>query len=423
MRFSKQVKSSMLLDKNSVKADCLNKTRDEWLAAKHTFPGFLAGISKETKAQNEQYIQTISDDFRKLLKSFPINPNGREQWKKKTTTLLEAVFCEETIIGIHHSMDQKTLAAFQDELKDFLRHVREFAPELSLEGIGQAIRNYIVYAMFKEINQVKSCFSMACFGYSMLYPFTDNYIDSEKNSDKEKTEYNQIIRDKIEGKDVQPKSLHQLRTCQLLQMIESEYPGKRDSSIFVLLLMMLEAQEGSLRQQNKILTLTPAERLDISLYKGGLSVLIDRLFVNKEITENDLVFYFEFGFFLQLADDLQDIKEDSIQGNQTIFTGDPHSKREEEIVNKLLHFVQRIFDAYQAENDSYKHFILSNCYQLIYSSIVRSKAFFSKEYLDKLEKYLPVTYQFLENIKMNQIDKKDIKTQDKYMRILDEMIK
>lgn len=412
----------MLLGKNTIKENCINEIRNIWLAVPDSFPVFLTEISEDTKTQNEQYIQTVSDNFQKQLKRFSTKPNGREKWKLKTSNMLKNVLCEETIIGIHRCMNQQAIELFQDELKDFLRHVREFAPELSIEGIVQATRNYIVYAMFNEIHQMKPGFNIASFGYSMLYPFTDNYIDSKKYSDKEKIEYNQVIKDQIDGKEVHTQSIHQHKTCKLLQMIESEYSRDSNSAVFMLLLMMLEAQEDSMRQQSGIFTLTAEEILDISLYKGGISVLIDRFFVKKEITKDDLIFYFGLGFFLQIADDLQDIKEDSTNGNQTIFTVDLSCEQEEKIANKLIHFVHRISDSYQAENNIFKNFILSNCYQLIYSSMAGSKEFFSKEYLNKLERYLPVTYHFLENMKKNQIGYKNIKTQDKYMKILDEML-
>jgi len=412
----------ILLELNSIKEKYLNTVKNEWLIADNFCPDFLSEISEETKTQNEQYIQKVSDDFQKHMKSFSHIPPRHKKWKQRILNMLENILSEETIIGIHTSMDLQTLDAFQAELKDFLRHVRKFAPELSFDEIGQALRNYIVYAMFKEIHQLKSNFNIAGFGYSMLYPFSDNYIDSKKYSAKEKAEYNQIIRDKIEGKEVHPKSIHQIKTCELLQAIESEYPRAIDSTIFKLLLMMLDAQEDSMRQHNKGFLLTSEERLDISLYKGGISVLIDRFFVKKELTEDDLIFYLGLGFFLQLADDLQDIKEDSMQGNQTIFTLDLNNEQEEKIVNKMLHFVNHIMNVYQSENDIFKNFILSNCYQLIYSSVIGSKEFFSKDYLVKLEKYLPVSYPFLENLKKNMIENKDMKIQDKYIKILDDIL-
>jgi len=412
----------MLLEKNKIKDICLHKIKDAWLAAPDTFPDFLTEISTETKTQNEQYIQTVSEDFQKQLKSFPMNAKRRGKWKQKMIGMLDHVLSEETIIGVHYAMDQQSLGTFQNELKDFLIHARKFAPELSIEEIGQAIRNYVVYAMFNEMNQIRPGFNMAGFGYSMLYPFTDNYIDNPQCSDRDKIQYNQIIRDKIAGKEVHPESMHQQKTCELLSAIESEYPRDSDSTIFTLLSLMLEAQEDSLRQQTKGASLSLSERLDISLYKGGISVLIDRFFVKKEITEDDLDFYLGFGFFLQLADDLQDIREDSRAGHQTIMTIDVRSGYEEKTANKMLHFVHQILEAYQPENDIFKNFVLNNCYQLICFAIVGSREFFSQEYLENLEKYLPVTYPFLGKMSRKQNNNKDFKIQDKYMRIMDEMI-
>jgi len=412
----------MLLEKNKIKDICLHKIKDAWLAAPDTFPDFLTEISTETKTQNEQYIQTVSEDFQKQLKSFPMNAKRRGKWKQKMIGMLDHVLSEETIIGVHYAMDQQSLGTFQNELKDFLIHARKFAPELSIEEIGQAIRNYVVYAMFNEMNQIRPGFNMAGFGYSMLYPFTDNYIDNPQCSDRDKIQYNQIIRDKIAGKEVHPESMHQQKTCELLSAIESEYPRDSDSTIFTLLSLMLEAQEDSLRQQTKGASLSLSERLDISLYKGGISVLIDRFFVKKEITEDDLDFYLGFGFFLQLADDLQDIREDSRAGHQTVLTVDESYGYKEKTVNKMLYYVYQILFDYHAENDVFKNFVLNNCYQLIYSSAVGSREFFSQEYLEKLEKYLPVTYPFLEKMNKNQNENKDFKIQDKYMKIMDEMI-
>ena len=412
----------MLLEKNKIKDICLHKIKDAWLAAPDTFPDFLTEISTETKTQNEQYIQTVSEDFQEQLKSFPMNAKRRGKWKQKMIGMLDHVLSEETIIGVHYAMDQQSLGTFQNELKDFLIHARKFAPELSIEEIGQAIRNYVVYAMFNEMNQIRPGFNMAGFGYSMLYPFTDNYIDNPQCSDRDKIQYNQIIRDKIAGKEVHPESMHQQKTCELLSAIESEYPRDSDSTIFTLLSLMLEAQEDSLRQQTKGASLSLSERLDISLYKGGISVLIDRFFVKKEITEDDLDFYLGFGFFLQLADDLQDIREDSRAGHQTVLTVDESYGYKEKTVNKMLYYVYQILFDYHAENDVFKNFVLNNCYQLIYSSAVGSREFFSQEYLEKLEKYLPVTYPFLEKMSKNQNENKDFKIQDKYMKIMDEMI-
>jgi hypothetical protein len=276
--------------------------------------------------------------------------------------------------------------------------------------------------MFKVIHGVKTGFSMAGFGYSMLYPFTDNYIDSKAFSPEEKAEYNKIIRDKIEGRSVHPRTKHQKKTCELLQAIESEYPRSTGTSAFLLLFMMLEAQEKSIYQQHSKVFLTEEERLDISLYKGGVSVLIDRFFVGKELNDDELILYLGLGYFLQLADDLQDIKDDSRQSYQTILTLDLSPSQEEKSVNKLLNFVHDIMGSYQAENDTFKNFVLANCYQLIHTSIIGSKEFFSQKYLDRIEKYLPIKYPFYEEVKKSFFAGEDRRKHDRYLKVLDEVI-
>ena len=413
----------MLLEKDRITENYLNIVKREWLmSSDDTFPEFITEISEEKKAQNEAYIKTILDDFQKQIKQFTRISFGRKKQCQKMFHLIRDILYNETIIGLHSSMNRNTIDTFQEELMEFMRQVRTFSPELSFEGIGQALRNYIVYAMFKEIHEKQSGFSMAGFGYSMLYPFTDNYIDSINLSEAEKAEFNQIIRDKIKGNRPHPKCLHQQKTCALLQAIESEYPRENDTTVYDLLLMMLEAQENSLRQQNNNVKLTLEERLDISLYKGGISVLIDRYFVKKELTEAETIMYLGLGFFLQLADDLQDIGEDSRQGYQTLLTDDLNCSSEEQLVNKMLNFVHKIMATYKAENALFQDFVLNNCFQLIYTSVIRSKEFFSQEYLKQIEKYLPVSSSFYDSVSKVILTNQDPDNQKQHLKLLDTLL-
>lgn len=413
----------MQLNKARIKDYYLEIIKNEWQSASDQFPDFLKLIPVETKRQNEQYTKKVSGELEELIKRFPHLPVGRKKWKQEMMSAIDDLLYHETIISIHTSMKEQEIASFRAEVMEFMRQVRQFSPELSFEEIGQALRNYIVYVMFKYIHEVRDSFSMAGFGYSMLYPFTDNYIDSHTYTQEEKAEYNKIIRDKIEGNPVHPKTVHQKKTCDLLQTIDTEYPRKKDSTASDLLLMMLEAQEESLRQQNRGIPLTAEERLDISLYKGGISVLIDRFLVRKELDDEQIKLYLGLGFFLQLADDLQDIRTDSDQGWQTLLTLDLNPETEERLTNKLLHFIHNIMGSYQAENNRFKEFVLSNCYQLVFTSLIRSKEFFHEDYLNRTLKYLPVSALFFEEYQKSMIFNQDKKTQERYMKVLDEVIR
>jgi hypothetical protein len=412
----------MPLEGYKLKEKYLLEVKAEWLSASEQFPDFLQEISDEIKEKNSEYIQALTTNLQNHIKGFSRLPFKKKKWKQRMLFLINDFLYNESIIGIHESLDNAALNAFYNELMDFLRQERSFSPELRLDEIGQATRNYIVYAMFKVIHRDETGFYMPGFAYSMLYPFTDNYIDNRSNLPDEKSEYNQIIRDRLEGREVHPRTVHQKKTCELLSAIANEYPRSNDSTVYKLLLMMLEAQELSLQQQNKNDILSEEERLNISLYKGGISVLVDRYLVKKPLTEEEIILYLGLGFFLQLADDLQDIREDINYGSQTLLTLNIKPESEERIVNKLLHFVHNTLGSFRAENDVFKNFVLANCYQLIYTSVIGSREFFSEEYLYKIEKLLPVKSAFAQELKKGLYMPIERKLNKKYLKILDVVI-
>lgn len=401
----------MKFDSHDIQSVCIPEIRKKWLESPDIFPNFLNEFSDKVRLDNEKYFKAAANKVRKIAGKFPSDTEGltkrilqrRPVWRKKMTLLIQDILNHEKALGIHRVMSRDRILSFYEELESFLALVRSFAPELKMEGIGQAVRNYIVYAMFVELAGGTPGLNTAAFGYSMLYPFTDNYIDSTEITDREKHDYNLMIHEIIAGKEVKPLPGHPEKTSDLLGMIADKYPRQEDDSILTLLQMMQEAQEQSMRQQDRADRLPESERLDISLFKGGLSVLIDRCFVDRELSFEDMIFYFGFGFFLQLADDLQDIAEDSGNGHQTLMTLDTSFQASERNVNKLFWFVHRIAGEYKAEKEKFKQFVLENCYMLLCTSVLGSKDYFSPEYQERLLKYMSISGKYWESVRRNPI--------------------
>lgn len=401
----------MKFDTNEIQSVGIPKIREKWLESPDVFPDFLTEFPEKIRLENEKYFRGTVSKIRKIVSQFPSDSDSitksilkkRSLWKRKMTARIQDVLNHEKALGIHHVMSQDRICSFYEELESFLALSRSFAPELKMDGIGQAIRNYIVYAMFVELAGGTSGLNPAAFGYSMLYPFTDNYIDSTEITDRDKHDYNRLIREMIAGQNVNPLPGHQEKTCELLRMIADKYPRNEDDSIYTLLQMMQEAQQQSLRQQDQAEHLPESERLDISLFKGGLSVLIDRCFVDRELKTEDMLFYFGFGFFLQLADDLQDIGEDLGNGHQTLMTLDVRFEACEKNVNKLFWFVRRIAGEYKSEKEDFKQFVLENCYMLLCTSVLGSKEYFSPEYIERLQKYMSISGEYWENARRSPL--------------------
>lgn len=408
------------LNKSVIIDVCLPDIRKRWLGAENTFPHSLKEFTAEEKASNEAYISRVSDQFSRLIGKCPRLPIFRRKWVKNIYSLLYKVLAEEPVMSLHEYLPSERIKCFITEIQTLLKEIRKFTPDLSINDLGQAVRNYIVYQMFKEIHLDTSGFSKACYGYSMLYPYTDNFIDNAAHTTEDKARYNQLIHHFISEGKADPICEHDEKTVYFLSAIKDSYQDTDRLNVSALLLLMLEAQKKSLQQQQKI-SISAKERLNISTYKGGMSVLIDRFFVKKKMTHRDILFYLGFGFFLQLADDLQDIKEDCSQINQTLFTLDLTSEHAEKTVNRLFCFIRELCTSFPAENKTFMEFVLNNCYLLIIMGVYKSREYFSKEYVNALERFFPVSFSYLEKSGRNPLGS-NLTEQETLYKIIDTML-
>lgn len=269
----------MLFQKEYITGSLMPRIQELWQSAECTFPPFLTEINAGEKGTNEKWITESTERIRLHLKAFPSrsaftfpNKKGSERitprqqiWLKETESLFHSLLLTEPVLGIRNALSPQTLDAFQDKIKYFLREVRSFAPDMELEDMGQAIRNYMVYAIFREQNGLPQKCSSSIFGYSMLYPFTDNFLDDPSHTEEEKIHYNKLIHHRISGLPVTPLSLHEEKTAMLLDAIAADYPGPEADEAYGAeaaadirqgLLLMLEAQEISQKQTDASLSLT-----------------------------------------------------------------------------------------------------------------------------------------------------------------------
>ena len=73
-----------------------------------------------------------------------------QKWTQEMESLFHGLLFDEPILGICKAMSEDSLTAFQASMKDFLRQVRSFAPEMKPEDMGQALRNFMVYSIVRE---------------------------------------------------------------------------------------------------------------------------------------------------------------------------------------------------------------------------------------------------------------------------------
>ena len=302
-------RKNMIFDKKRVETVCYQTILNSWQMSADTFPDFLNPISREERQKNEQFLTHQMKHLQKLLKSYKNPFVIKRFWKKKFNALINTLLFQEPIIGIADTFSTEILNDMQREFRLFFDAASAFDEKMDMDEIGQAARNYLVYDVFTEIHEQPHSMTPVIFGYSMLYPYTDNYIDNPGLSEMEKETYNQMIADRILGKEIMTENAYWKKTCELLDDVTQFYEKEDKTDIQQGLLFMLEAQKKSLSQTKKenTILLTQDEIFRISSYKGGISVLLDRFYVSSSMTQEDFVLYLSSGFFLQHADDLQDI--------------------------------------------------------------------------------------------------------------------
>lgn len=381
-----------------------HEIRTAWEDQPTCFPTFLKEnadifpqIAPGQKKENEALIQEFSQKVQKKLHQKPKTKEAQNALAQELELDFMDFLGREKILSLSCWMAPELLDAFKREAKHFTESVRAFDETLRPAQIWQALRNYFIYAMILDMQGKKQHAGEPILAYSLLYPYTDNYIDDAQISKQEKDRYNRMIALKLKGGPAAPHNTLEEKTCRLLDMILEAYDGPKQKKIAETLLQLLEAQSRSIVQQQT--DVTEEQILEISIRKGSTSVLADYLFAATDWTEYEEKFYLKFGFVLQLVDDLQDIEEDNASGSHTLMTEADRHQQLEQYVNRLLWFTWNVIRDFAPVNPALKRFVLKNCVEISLLSAAMNQLFFSKKYVEELETYLPFSVDFLKKMK------------------------
>lgn len=410
----------MTFDERYIRGVLEPNIKEDWLIEKTSLPEFLPQIGKDERRANEKRISESLERFRGQMNGFSYLPGRKKRWKKDMEKLLHEILWTDPLIGVESALSRESLEAFEKEMKVFVRRSRSFDASLGLGDLGQGIRNYMVYAIFRELNGLSQRCTSGVFGYSMMYPYSDNYMDTPGRSREELLHYHKLIRDKIRGDGFDAVSEHDRKTVELLEAIEQSYA--RPDDLYEGLQLILEAQRDSYRQSDRENPLTEEEVFDLSVFKGGISVLIDRYLIDKPMSEKDYKFYYGFGFLLQLCDDLQDIASDKEWGCSTLFTMCRTKGEVVETVNRLLHYMKKLFASCECAREEFREFLLQQCSLLILISAAGSRDYMTEEWLGWLEERLPVSIDFLEEITGSFSPEFLEKNNKRYMKMIDALV-
>lgn len=359
-------------------------------------------VSYLKKKSNERSFERLIDEIISVIKSFPASEEERPYWKKESKNNLYKIVSTMSELDINIINEIKS-EAFVKTTREFIKKCKEFDKNISYGDIGQAMRNIWIINILQEVFGRNVEFNMASFGYSMLYPYSDNYLDDFNVDKNEKLKFNERFYKRLIGEDIKAKSKLEEQVFDLIKKIEDVYDRSKYPKVFESLLIIFEGQRKSITQQGGLSNPYEIDMLDISIEKGGASVLADGYLIDGELSKDEEEFCYGYGFILQLCDDLQDVREDLNNKHMTVMSQLATKYDLDNVVTKAINLViylineEKCFKCEKAE--SIKQIIMYNCILMILFAIIMAKEYFSKEYIKQISKYVPFTIDYMEKIK------------------------
>lgn len=368
-----------------------------WENTPDNFPVFPDTYRVASQMSKELLMSKFTDDIIELFRKFPhINVMDHAQWGSALKGLVYSLGTGVLELG-ESKMEMLLDGGFSDAASDFMEKARKFDPGLRLDDILQALRNVWVMNCIQKLTGCKVETTPSVFAYSMLYPYTDNYIDCAHIPGENKARINRRLKKRLAGEKITAGSTLEEKLFGLVELIEGQYDRDNYPMVYESLLGIHRAQEESMRQDTEKQESHPGV-LGISIEKGGSSVMADAYLVRGDLSDEEASFVFGLGVILQLLDDLQDAADDGKNGHLTIFTGSYPGISPESLTNKMFNFLAGLLDGDTCFTSpaaiEIKELVKKSIVFLMMGAAALNKGIYEAGYLKQLEYHSKLGFEY-----------------------------
>lgn len=366
-----------------------------WETSPDHLPEFKKVYSKEEKLEREKNYELFQDKIKSLQ-----NRKSVLQVKKDPGSSFFPMF--KAFLETVFDFEQDHLAVilsdeFKNVSKDFFYKARAFGPELKPENIYQGMRNVWIMNGIQLMMDIPVRITPSVFAYSMIYPYSDNFLDDPEVSSAEKEIFSRRFNRRLHGDDVTPASFTEGQLFKLVGMFEEEFPREAFPKVFESLYAIQKGQTDSLNMHAEA-GLSDETILQICFEKGGASVLADGYLVAGRLNREQEQALFGYGVYLQLLDDIQDVKEDSMAFTRTMYSCLPE-KNLGCFVNRTINFGRRVLEEMKCfrgvQNGNFLNLMNRSIETMIIESVGLNNNWYTNEYLEMLEQFSPLHFEFV----------------------------
>jgi hypothetical protein len=381
-----------------------------WNSSSVSFPNLGEEIPFSEKLKREEGVEHFAKTMRNEVDLKNVNGSGKKVLVQQMKQNMGVFFKN----SFNFKADELSILSekgFTKVTHEFMKMARQFDPEVKMEDIFQASRNmWIINSLQIMMNEPVKV-TPSTFAYSMLYPYTDNYLDNPSVSHSEKISFSTRFGKRLNGEAVLAANDHENTIFELVGMVEYDWDRVQYPKVYDSLLAIHNAQTRSIHLLNKNEQLSNDELLSICIEKGGTSVLADGYLIKGKLAKEEEWFCFGFGTFLQFVDDIQDIQEDMDGKLETLFTRATYTGKLEEFTNRSISFSNNVLD-----NMGYftsdvlipmKGLMNKSINFMVNEAVGMNNSCFSSGYVSEFEKYSPFRYSFVKkrrgNLEPNRI--------------------
>lgn len=379
-------------------AKLVEESIELWQASDCDFPQLTRRYSVDEQQEREELLDDRVGHLDRMARSTPRSRVDAEQTLARiTATVVELSTCA---LDFEHAEIERLLRdGFSQVGTELARCARELDRKVSMTDILQACRNAWTACGLQLLLGIPMRLTPAIFAYSMLYPYSDNYLDDPAISSEAKLRFSMRFRRRLTGERLRPASEREAIMWQLVGLIESEYPRMEYRQVHDSLLAIHHAQQQSIGQMQAATPDDP-DVLTVSITKGGTSVLADAYLAAGTLTDAEVRFAFHWGVVLQLSDDLQDVGQDGRRGSLTLFSQAGKCEPRDRLTNRLLDFARTVMGGIARlpnGSESLQQLLTKSSRTLVIRGAASAPELYSRAYLSQIESYSPFRFAFLRN--------------------------
>lgn len=369
-----------------------------WWKTGASLPSLGPAYSSVKQRACEEHLEQVTNVLLDQVKHPPRTPAERlvlqDHLERQVSEFLKVAF----------GMDERHIEAirsygFIEAASEFARQAYQFDPTVDSDDVFQACRNVWSMNLMQLLFGLPVEVTPAVFAYSMLYPYTDNYLDNPDVSAKTKYAFNQRFRQRLDGCPVVPANNYEQTIYKLVGVIESAFERSRYPQVYESLLAIHAAQGRSLALQHGTRSPCDVDTLEICFEKGGTSTLADAYLVAGELTETQREFAFYYGCVTQLVDDLEDVQSDARSGIMTVFAQTARHGPLDAMTNRALLFsLEMVMSMEMFDTPGLgplKEMLQISLRPMFIDSVGRARRLYSQPYLCELQAHFPFRFDYL----------------------------